>query len=245
MKKIVVMGRGGTGKTSSVALMAKYLIEIGETPILLIDADPDQNLGDLVGADIEKTISDVLYEFMDEGGSVTGASPLERLEPKILEKVFEGDLFDLIVIGAKWKEGCYCMPNNLLKKVIPTLADNYKYVLIDSPAGLEHLNRRITSDVDYIIDILDSSKKSFEHVKRAYRIIKEVKINFKEFYLIGGDRFPNSLAKRAEDMGMKYLGKINYDENVESYVIEGKSLLELPQTSPAYLSIKSIMENIL
>lgn len=245
MKKIVVMGRGGTGKTSLVALITKYLIEIGETPILLIDADPDQNLGDLVGADIENTISDVLYEFMEQGGSVTGASPVERLEPKILEKVFEGDLFDLIVIGAKWKEGCYCMPNNLLKKIIPTIAANYEYILIDSPAGLEHLNRRITSDVDYVIDILDSSKKSFEHIKRAYRIIKEVKINFREFYLIGGNRFPNNLTKRAENVGMKYLGKINYDENVESYVIEGKSLLELPQTSPAYLSVKSIMENIL
>jgi CO dehydrogenase maturation factor len=245
MKKIVVMGRGGTGKTSLVALISKYLIEIGETPLLLIDADPDQNLGDVVGAEVGRTISDILYEFMDEGGSITGASPLERLEPRILEKLYEGDYFDLIVIGAKWKEGCYCMPNNLLKKIIPTLAENYKYVLIDSPAGLEHLNRRITSDVDYIIDILDSSKKSFEHVNRAYRIIKEVKIKFKEFYLVGGNRFPNKLTKRAEDLGMKYLGKINYDENVESYIIEGKSLLELPQKSPAYLSIKGLMEKIL
>ncbi len=239
------MGRGGTGKTSTVALMTKYLIEIREIPILLIDADPDQNLNDVVGVKINKTISDVLYEFMDDGGSVTGASPLERLEPKILEILNEEKFFDLIVIGAKWKEGCYCMPNNLLKKIIPTLAENYKYVLIDSPAGLEHLNRRVTSEVDYIIDILDSSKKSFEHVKRAHKIINEVKIKFKDLYLIGGNRFPDSLENRAKEMGFMYLGKIDYDDDVESYIIEGKSLLELPLTSPAYISIKKIMEKII
>jgi len=239
------MGRGGTGKTSTVALMTKYLIEIREIPTLLIDADPDQNLSDVVGVKIDKTISDVLYEFMDDGGSVTGASPLERLEPKILEILNEGEFFDLIGIGAKWREGCYCMPNNLLKKIIPTLAENYKYVLIDSPAGLEHLNRRITSEVDFIIDVLDSSKKSFEHVKRAHKIIKEVKIKFKDLYLIGGNRFPNSLEERAREMEFKYLGKIDYDDDVESYIVEGKSLLELPLSSPAYVSIKKIMEKIM
>lgn len=244
MKKIVVMGRGGTGKTSFVALMTKYLIEIGETPILLVDADPDQNLSDMVDVNINKTISDVLYEFIDEGGSLTGASPLERLEPKVLEKLYEGEFFDLVVIGAKWREGCYCLPNNLLKKIIPTLAENYKYVLIDSPAGLEHLNRRITSEVDQIFDILDPSKKAFEHVKRAHRIIKEVKMKFEFFYLIGGYNFPDRLVKRTEETGLRYLGKIDYDKNLEYYVSEGKSILDLPTKSPAYISIKKIMQNI-
>ena len=118
MNSIVSMGRGGTGKTSFIALLTKYFIELKETPLLLIDADPDQNLAEMVGVDLDKTISEALYEFLNEGGSLTGTSPLERIEPEILESLYEGESFDLLAIGTKWKEGCYCLPNDLLKKIL-------------------------------------------------------------------------------------------------------------------------------
>ena len=242
MNSIVSMGRGGAGKTSFIALLTKYFIELKETPLLLIDADPDQNLAEMVGVDLDKTISEALYEFLDEGGSLTGTSPLERIEPKILESLYEGEYFDLLAIGTKWKEGCYCLPNDLLKKIFPTLAINYKHLLIDSPAGLEHLNRRVTSEVDSIFEILNPSKKSLDHLKRAYRIIKELNIKFENLYLVGGYNFSDDLLKSVEEIGLRYLGKIEYDENVESYVLEGKSLLDLPSNSPAYVSLKDIMK---
>ena len=157
MNRIVSMGRGGTGKTSFIALLTKYFIEIDESPLLLVDADPDQSLAEMVGAKLEKTISEILYEFLEEGGNITEASPQERLEPRVLESLYEGEQFDLMAIGTKWKEGCYCLPNDLLKKIFPTLTKNYRHTLIDSPAGLEHLNRRITAEVDYIFDILNPS----------------------------------------------------------------------------------------
>ena len=244
MKSIVSMGRGGTGKTSFIALLTKYFIEIGEIPLFLVDADPDQNLAEMVGADLGKTISEILYEFLEDGGSLTEASPLERLEPRVLESLYEEQFFDLMAIGTKWKEGCYCLPNDLLKKIFPTLSENYKRILIDSPAGLEHLNRRVTSEVNCIFDILNPSKKAFNHLKRASRIIKELNIKFENLYLIGGYNFPDYLSKRAEETGFEYLGKIDYDKDLESYLLEGKSLLELPATSPAYVSIKEIMNKI-
>jgi CO dehydrogenase maturation factor len=244
MNSIVSMGRGGTGKTSFIALLTKYFIELKETPLLLIDADPDQNLAEMVGVDLDKTISEALYEFLNEGGSLTGTSPLERIEPKILESLYEGESFDLLAIGTKWKEGCYCLPNDLLKKIFPTLAKNYKHSLIDSPAGLEHLNRRVTSEVDSIFEILNPSKKSFDHLVRAYKIIKELNIKFENLYLVGGYNFSNDLLKRVGETGLEYLGKIDYDKIVESYVLEGKSLLDLPHTSPAYISLKDIMKKI-
>jgi len=245
---IVSMGRGGTGKTSFVALVTKFFIEIEETPIFLIDADPDQNLAEAVGVDLEKeglkTISELLIEtFMEEGGTTFGIPPSERIEAKIWEKgLYEGEYFDLIAIGPKWIEGCYCLPNAALKQASENLTKNYKHVIVDSPAGLEHLNRRITSRVDDIIDIIDPSKKSFDHVKRAFRIAREVDIRFKNFYIVGGYRFPRELENDVERRtGLKYLGKISYDEDVEEYVFTGKSLLDLPESSPAYKSVKNIM----
>lgn len=248
MKRIVTMGRGGTGKTSFVALMTKYFIEVGETPLLLIDADSDQNLGEMVGVDLievrKKTISEILHDILGEGGSLTGIAPQERIESKILEScLYEGGFFDLMAIGTKWREGCYCLPNDALKKIIPIIAKNYKYTLIDSPAGLEHLNRMISPEVNDIFDVLDPSKKSFEHVKRAQRIIKEIGIKYENLYLVGGYEFPDNLSKRAEEeTGLRYLGKIVYDVLVRKYILESKSLLDLPSSTPAYVSVKKIVE---
>ena len=249
MKTLVTMGRGGTGKTSFVALMTKYFIEIGDTPILLVDVDPDQNLGEMVGIDLEavekKTISDLLVEtFLEEGGTTVGVPPTERIESKIWAKgMYEGDWFDFIAVGTKWVEGCYCLPDAALKGALGSLTKNYKYMLIDSPAGLEHLNRRITARVDDIFDVIGPSKKSFHHVKRAHRVAKEVKIDFRNFYVIGGFRFPERLENQArKTTQLEYLGKIAYDKKVEEYVLAGKSLLNLSSNSPAYVSVKSLME---
>jgi CO dehydrogenase maturation factor len=249
MKFIVTMGRGGTGKSSFVALMTKYFLETGGAPLLLVDVDPDQNLGEMVGVDLTetgtKTISELLVEtFVEEGGTTVGVPPSERMEGKIWEKgLYEGEAFDLMAIGPKWLEGCYCLPDAALKRALGRLVKTYNYVLIDSPAGLEHLNRKIASDVNTIIDIIDPSKKAFNHVKRAYKIAEEVNIAFDDFYIVGGYRFPRSMEGRVEEVtGLKYLGKIANDANVERAVLDGRSLLQLPRTSPAYNSVAEIMK---
>jgi len=248
MKTLVTIGRGGTGKSSFTALMAKAFIEKGASPLLLVDADPDQNLADMLGIDLKEvgksTMAELLVDtFIQKGGTTVGVSPTERIESKIWANgLYEGANFDFMSVGTKWVEGCYCMPNTALKAALESLTKNYEYVLIDSPAGLEHLNRRIASKVNDVFDILDHSKKSFDHVKRAYRIAKEVDMIFDNFYLIGGYRFPADLGGQAEtDLKFKYLGKIAADEQLDEYVLTGKSLLELPAENAAFISVKEIL----
>jgi CO dehydrogenase maturation factor len=249
MKTLVTIGRGGTGKSSFTALMTKYFVETNQTPLLLVDADPDQNLAEMLGVDMKEegksSIADLLVStFIERGGTTIGVPPTERIESKIWEKgLFESDQFDFLSVGTKWVEGCYCMPNAALKGALGSLTKNYKYVLIDSPAGIEHLNRRITSRVNDIFDILDHSKKSLDHVKRAHRITKEVDVQFENFYLVGGYRFPEERGSQAENtLNFKYLGKIAADETLDEYVLDGKSLLELPSDNAAYVSVKKILK---
>jgi CO dehydrogenase maturation factor len=251
MKTLVTVGRGGTGKSSFTALMAKAFIETGQTPLLLVDADPDQNLAEMLGIDLKEagksTIAELLVNtFIEKGGTTVGVPPTERIESRIWENgLYESKNFDFIAIGTKWVEGCYCMPNSALKGALESLTKNYKYILIDSPAGLENLNRRITSKVNDIFDILDHSKKSLDHVKRAVRIAKEVDMAYDNFYLIGGYRFPQELGNQAEaDLKFRFLGKIAEDEQLDAYVLEGKSLLELPDDNGAFLSVKAIMKTL-
>ncbi|MCW3995498.1 MAG: AAA family ATPase [Candidatus Bathyarchaeota archaeon] len=251
MKILVTIGRGGTGKSSFTALMAKCFIEAGQSPLLLVDADPDQNLAEMLGVDLKEagkaTIADLLVStFIEQGGTTVGVPPTQRIESRIWESgLYESQNFDFLAVGTKWVEGCYCMPNSALKGALESLTKNYRFVLVDSPAGLENLNRRITSHVNDIFDILDHSKKSMDHVKRAYKIAKEVDMKFENFYLIGGYRFPEKLGNVAEaELKFKYLGKIAEDEQLDDYVLSGKSLLDLPKDNPAYLSVQKILQNL-
>ena len=251
MKTLVTVGRGGTGKSSFTALMAKCFVESGQSPLLLVDADPDQNLAEMLGVDLKEagksTIADLLVStFIEQGGTTVGVPPRERIESRIWENgLYESKSFDFLAVGTKWVEGCYCMPNSALKAALESLTKNYKYVLVDSPAGLENLNRRITSEVNDIFDILDHSKKSQDHVRRAVKIAKEVDMKFENFYLIGGYRFPAELGKQAEDdLKYKYLGKIEADDQLDEFVLNGKSLLDLPNDNKAYLSVQNILKTL-
>ena len=251
MKTLVTIGRGGTGKTSFTALMAKAFVDANQSPLLLVDADPDQNLGEMIGVDLKEvgksTLAELIVDtFIEKGGTTVGVSPTERIEGRIWASgLYESDNFDFISVGTKWVEGCYCMPNSALKAALEHLTKNYAYVLIDSPAGLEHLNRRIASKVNDIFEMLDHSKKSIEHAKRAYRIAKEVDMQFDNFYLVGGYRFPAELGVKAEEeLKFKYVGKILADEQVDDYVLNGKSLLELPSDNAAFASVKAIMKKM-
>jgi len=250
MKTLVTMGLGGTGKTSFVALQTKYFLEQNDAPLLLVDLDPDQNLAEMVGIDLEKegvkTIAELVTEtFIKKGGTMTGIAPKERIESQVLkEGLYEGSHFDLIAVGTKWIEGCYCMPDAALKGALESLAKNYRYILVDSPAGLEHLNRKVTAQVTDIFDVMGPSHKSLLHVQRADRISRELGITFDRFFIIGGCLFPLGLEKKAqEETGQQYLGKIVFDPLVQESVIAGRSLLDIPDSSPAYRSVCILMDN--
>lgn len=244
MKKIVSTGPGGVGKSSFIALLCKYLKAKGA--VLLIDADPDQSLAEMVGLSYAKpyTISEIIFDVkfnkIDQG--LQPFTLADKIDYLLSQKgLYEGKDFDFLSLGTKWTEGCYCQPNNILKGLISRLEKNYDYVLIDSPAGLEHLNRRITPSVDDIFAIVDPAKKAFQHIRRAYQIILDVKIKFNNFYVLANYRFPDTLLELIEKKDeFKFVGKLAYDQHVEEFNLQGKSLLEIEEDSPMFDSVKKI-----
>jgi len=243
-RKIISTGRGGAGKSTFVALIVRYL----KRPTLLIDLDPDLSLADMLGADFRKerkrTVSEALYDVIEtrrRGASVS--TPTQELMESLLwsDCLYEDVDFDLITLGAKLTEGCYCPPDELLRKNIPKLAKNYTNVVVDSPAGVEHLNRNIVSDIDDLFVICDPSEKSLKHIGRIKEIMKQVGIRYNHFYLVANYQFDEETEDYLRNSGEVYLGKIDYDADLEQYNLNGKSLLELPEDSLASLSIKRIL----
>jgi len=244
-KKVVSTGRGGAGKSTFVALMSRYLTP----PSLLIDLDPDLSLADMLGIDFQgegkKTIVEALYDAVNERKH--GGSPLTSVEDRFKgliwgDCLYEGKGFDVMTLGTKDLEGCYCYPDHLLRKTISQLSKNYKNVVIDSPAGLEHLNRNIVSEVDDLFVILDPSEKSFIHIKKVKAILKEVGVTYDHFYLLANYMFDEESERYLKEMGEIYLGKIEYDKKVEEYNLKGESLNKLPDDSPACRSVRKILE---
>jgi CO dehydrogenase maturation factor len=243
-KRIVSTGRGGTGKTTFTVLAAKFL----SGPVLLIDIDPDQSLADMLGIDLEKegvrTVLDILYDLQkQEGYEELGDMPLpEKIQYLFnTECIYESEEFDLVSLGVKWTEGCYCAPNNLIRAIIPKLAQNYAYTLIDAPAGLEHLNRNVTAEVDDMFIVLDPSLKSLKNIERIPTLAREVGITYQNFYMVANYRFDDEMEKRIQSGNGSFLGRIDYDAQVERSNLDGRSLLELPDDSPAALSVRKVL----
>lgn len=243
-RKIISTGRGGAGKSTFVALIVRYL----KPPTLLVDLDPDLSLADMLGADFRKekkrTVSEALYDVIEtrkRGARVS--TPTHELMESLLwsDCLYEDIGFDLITLGTKLTEGCYCPPDELLRRTIPELARNYTNVVIDSPAGVEHLNRNIVSDIDDLFVICDPSEKSLRHIGRIKEIMTAVGIKYNRFYLVANYEFDEGTEGYLRNSGEIYLGKIDYDANLEQYNLQGKPLLELPEDSPACLSVKRIL----
>jgi CO dehydrogenase maturation factor len=240
---IVATGRGGVGKSTFVALAARYLA----SPKLLIDLDPDESLADMLGVDLEQSettsISGLLYEVAGASSRV-GYEELSRKMQSALQGrcLYSGPDFDLITLGTKFTVGCYCAPDTVLKDTLPQLLENYEHVLIDSPAGLEHLNRKVVSDITDLFLIMDPSDKSAKHMGRAQDIMGAVDINYEHLYIVANYRFTDEAERLIEGLDGTYLGKVDYDAELKRYNLEGRSLFELPEESPAVLSMQAILQ---
>jgi CO dehydrogenase maturation factor len=248
---VAVSGKGGVGKTTTTALMARILSESKpEKNILVIDANPDSNLPDVLGTPVKRTVAmvtDDMRKSLEKSAIPPTMTKEDILETRIFEILSETANFDLLVMGRSEGEGCYCPINAFLARIIDRLSNNYDFTLMDMEAGLEHLSRRTSRDVDIMIVVTDPSSMGLQTAKRVKEVAKEVHIEFKKFYLIGNRFKPEMeqmVKEEAERLGYEFAGIIPQDENIFNYNLKGKSLLTLPVESPAIFAVKEILTRI-
>lgn len=247
---IAVSGKGGTGKTLVASTLVKLLSKTGKD-LLAIDADPDSNLPEALGVEVDKTVGDIREEIKSD--TATGRIPKEMnkwdiLDYKIMESVVETPDFDLLVMGRPEGSGCYCAVNNMLRRLIETLSSNYDIIIIDTEAGLEHLSRRTTQNVDIMLVVTDKSKRGILTAQRIGDLAEELDITFKKLYLILNRVNQNNeeeIKKKVNDINVELIGTIYEDEDVACYDIEGKPLIDLPDDSNTVMAISKIIEKIM
>ncbi|MBZ2164681.1 MULTISPECIES: AAA family ATPase [Methanobacterium] len=247
---IAVSGKGGTGKTLLSSLLIKALSEKNKD-ILAIDADPDSNLPEALGVEVIKTVGDVREELKVDtakGNIPKDMNKWDILDYKIMESVVETPKFDLLVMGRPEGSGCYCAVNNMLRKIIETLSANYDYIVIDTEAGLEHLSRRTTQNVDTMLVVTDKSKRGILTAQRIGELSNELDINFKKMFLVVNRITPDNkdmIIKKAKETGIEIIGTIYEDEEVAEYDIEGTPLVNLPDDSNSVVTVSKIVSRIL
>jgi len=238
-------GKGGTGKSSFIALTLKVLLDLGKEHILMVDADPDSNIPDLLGTSVQKTVGDMCCELMDRMSQLPpDFNKKSHIESQLFEVLYEGDAFDLLVMGALEREGCFCYINTALTSILDNYIGNYEYTLMDMPAGLEHIARRTDRNVDHLYVITDASKMGLLTALRIKELSQKLKIEFREVYLVANrvtESAQEYIEQYAEKNGLNLVGFIPTDSLVQEHNLVGKSLLELPNDSSAYLAVREIL----
>lgn len=213
---------------------------------MAVDADANANLNEALGLEIEGTIADILMRIMNNIEPLpAGMTKDQFIEYKIHQSLSEGDNFDLLVMGGPEGAGCYCYANNLLRGFVAELSKNYPYMIMDNEAGLEHLSRRTTQDIDVLFITSDSSARGIRSAGRARELVENLKLDIKQLYLVVSrvnEGTIGSLDEEIKKTGLELIGTIPADEQVMQYDLLGKPLVDLPDDSLAVAAVNDILK---
>ncbi len=242
---IAAAGKGGTGKTTLCSLIIRQLIKANKTPILAVDADANANLNEALGLEIEGTIAEVLARIYNNQDPLpAGMTKDQYVEYKVHQSLSEGDNVDLLVMGGPEGAGCYCYANNILRSFVAELSNNYPYLVMDNEAGLEHLSRRTTQNVDVLFITSDATARGIRSAGRIRELVEMLKLEVKKMYLVVSrvkDGSIEALQGEIDKTGLELIGAIPADDQVMEYDLLSKPLIDLPDDSPAVAAVNKIL----
>ena len=250
MTKIIALaGKGGTGKTTTSALLLKYLTSRNMTPILAVDADANANLNELLDLDVGVTLGKIRKEL--KGDIPSGMSRDQYMEMKVHQSLIENSGFDLMVMGQPDGPGCYCAANQYLAMTMDKLAENYKYIIVDNEAGMEHLSRMNLRSIDYLLIISDPSARGIMTARRIADITGPLQLEVKHQYLLV-NRAPNPVTPALQekideavaDADLNLAGIISSSDDLINQELSGKSYLQLGEDSTVIKQAYAIFDTI-
>lgn len=261
MTTLAVAGKGGTGKTTISAFLVRYLLEEATGSILAIDADPATNLPLVLGMESEETVGAIREDMLRQvqtSGALAGAMPggmskQQYLDYEIQMALTEGDRVDLLVMGRPEGQGCYCAANQMLRVIVDRLEKQYDFVVIDNEAGMEHLSRRTTRDVDVLLLITDPTQRGLITARQMAAMVPELEIGVGRVFLVvnrlrpidGRLELPSPLVEAVERTGLDLLGLVPEDPGLAEFEFTGRPLIDVPAASTSYQAVRELARQVI
>ncbi|MBU4344508.1 MAG: AAA family ATPase [Desulfobacteraceae bacterium] len=244
---IALAGKGGTGKTTLAGMLIKYLVGKGKTPVLAIDADSNANLNDVLGLEVVYTLGNAREE-MKNGNVPVGMSKNVFMSMKLERAIVEAHGYDLLVMGQPEGAGCYCAANNLLAGFMDRLSDNYPYIVMDNEAGMEHISRLTTKNVDLLLVVSDTSRRGLQTASRIDKLAKNLSAVSGKSYLVlnrASEALPDPTRNMIKNKGLELVGIIPEDSAVYEFDLNGRPTIELPHDNQAVKAAFMIFDTII
>ena len=250
-RTIAVAGKGGVGKTTTCGMIIDYLCRQKKGPILVVDADANSNLNEVLGVEADVTLGQIREEMAhaEQTGSIpAGMTKADYAEMQFNNALIEEDDFDMLVMGRTQGKGCYCYVNGVLKTQVDKYAKNYAYVVMDNEAGLEHVARGTLPKVDTMLLVSDCSRRGIQAVARIAEMINDMERTPKQMGLIinraPGGKLDDGVKVEIEKHGLKLFGVLPQDEAVYRCDCDGEPSTKLPENDPMKVALKGIMQSI-
>jgi len=244
---IALAGKGGTGKTTIAGMLIKYLLLKGKIPVLAVDADSNANLNEVLGLEVADTLGNAREE-MKKGKVPTGMTKDVFMSMKLDRAIVETEGYDLIVMGQPEGSGCYCAANNLLSGFLERLTGNYPYIVIDNEAGMEHISRLTTKNVDVLLILSDTSRRGIQTAMRINKLATDLNIGVSKSYLIINktkEEPSDVVVNIIKDNGVELAGTIPDDRTLYEYDLTGIPTIKMPDDNKAVKAAFEIFNNII
>ena len=248
---IAVAGKGGVGKTTTCGMIIDYLCNKKDGPVLVVDADANANLNEVLGVEVETSLGEIREEMARaelKGTIPSGMTKADYADFKFSSAIIEEDDFDMLVMGRTQGKGCYCYVNGVLKSQVDKYAKNYSYIVMDNEAGLEHVARGTLPKVDTMLLISDCSRRGIQAAARVAEIVAEMELNPAQMGLIvnraPAGKLDDGVLEEIEKHGLKLLGVLPQDEGVYRCDCDGEPSAKLPDSNPVKSAVKNIMKSI-
>ena len=245
---LALSGKGGTGKTTLASLIVRWLTENTDKTVFAVDADPNSTLAPALGVKVEGTVAQLRDDVLkDKLASTPGMSKQRMVEYFIEQMISEGRRFDLLTMGRPEGPDCYCYVNHLLRDYLRKLSERNAFVVIDNEAGMEHLSRRTTDNIEVLLIVGDESPVALRSVERIYELSNTLPINIKNRYFVLNRKMNNVPFDDAafSKKGLPLAGVVPYDSRLDELFGSEMSVFELPKESPAYVAIGEILSRII
>ena len=244
---IAVSGKGGSGKTTIAALAVRTIVERAGRAVLAVDADPNSNLGLALGVEVERTVAEIREDALERRIAASpGMDRPRAIEYALHQCLVEHTGFDLLTMGRPEGPKCYCYVNHLLRAYLDQVSADYAFVVLDNEAGMEHLSRRTTNDVDLLVVVAEPTMVGLRSAENILRTADSLPITVRRRELVLNKVRPEGVSGQAEErlraLGVPLAGSVPEDEGLRELAETGRPVVEAPSDRPAVLAVGELLQ---